>query len=393
MRKIAFILAAVGIIFTACDGTEKASSDEFVVNGKLTNFENQKVFISELTPKEIIPLDSSAIQADGSFSFKRKLSSAGFYLLKVGNKEENRNVVTLVLDKGETVEIEADATNLFETYKVKGSTGSEKVIELDKHKNKQYNRVDSIRKEFIAHQKEPDFQVVRTRLDSIYYSIIESRRAFVKQFIKENNTSLVSILGLYEIFGKQPLFNAKDDYDLFVSTADTLITYHPQSVHAQDLKSRMAQFEREIAKQKAIEAKLGVGQVAPEIELSNPKGEKVALSSLRGKYVLIDFWAGWCGPCRQENPKLRNVYYKYKNRGFEIYAVSLDKTKESWEGAIKQDRLPWIHVSDLMFWQSPVAQMYNVEAIPFSVLIDKEGKIIAKNLRSEQLDEKLKELL
>lgn len=138
--------------------------------------------------------------------------------------------------------------------------------------------------------------------------------------------------------------------------------------------------------------KLAIGKLAPEIALANPEGEIVKLSSLRGNYVLIDFWAAWCRPCRQENPNVVRMYNIYSNRNFEIYGVSLDKTKDAWVKAIEQDGVPWVHVSDLKFWQSEAARAYNVSAIPATFLIDPDGKIIAKNLRGPSLEAKLKEI-
>ncbi|MDW8289051.1 MAG: TlpA disulfide reductase family protein, partial [Flammeovirgaceae bacterium] len=115
--------------------------------------------------------------------------------------------------------------------------------------------------------------------------------------------------------------------------------------------------------------------------------------SLRGKVVLIDFWASWCGPCRRENPNVVKLYEKYKHKGFEIYGVSLDRDRKAWIEAIKEDGLPWIHVSDLKFWQSEAAKLYNISAIPTTVLLDKEGKIIAKNLRGKALEEAIEKVL
>lgn len=131
---------------------------------------------------------------------------------------------------------------------------------------------------------------------------------------------------------------------------------------------------------------------APDIALPNPDGEIVKLSSLKGKIVLIDFWASWCGPCRRENPNVVKLYQKYKDSGFEIYSVSLDKDKTAWTNAIKNDELTWTHVSDLKFWSSEGAKLYGVSSIPHTVLVDKDGNIIARNLRGSQLDDKLKEI-
>ena len=132
-----------------------------------------------------------------------------------------------------------------------------------------------------------------------------------------------------------------------------------------------------------------VGAEAPDFTMKNLDGEEVSLSDFRGKVVLIDFWASWCGPCRKDNPHVVELYKKYKEDGFEILGVSLDKTKDRWEQAIAKDKLTWTHVSDLKGWQNAVAQMYSVKSIPHTVLLDEEGKIIARKLRGPQLDQKL----
>ncbi len=141
----------------------------------------------------------------------------------------------------------------------------------------------------------------------------------------------------------------------------------------------------------SLQAQL-IGNVAPEISLPNPEGDTINLSDLRGKIVLIDFWAGWCGPCRRENPNVVRLYEKYKDQGFEILGVSLDRDRASWTRAIEQDKLTWLHVSDLQYFQGIAARTYGVNAIPHTVLIDAEGKIIAKKLRGRQLERKLEEL-
>ena len=136
-----------------------------------------------------------------------------------------------------------------------------------------------------------------------------------------------------------------------------------------------------------------VGQIAPEIALPGPDGKTVKLSDLRGKYVVVDFWASWCGPCRRENPHMVRVYDQFKDKGFEILGVSLDKKKDRWVGAIKQENLTWQHASELKFWNSQAARLYGVNAIPATFLLDKNGRIVAKNLRSAALEARLQSLL
>ena len=136
-----------------------------------------------------------------------------------------------------------------------------------------------------------------------------------------------------------------------------------------------------------------VGEEAPDIVLQDTTGAETALSSLKGKYVLVDFWASWCGPCRRENPNVVKVYNEFKSKGFTIYGVSLDNNRNKWLAAIDKDQLSWYHVSDLKGWGSDGAARYNVRSIPSTYLIDPEGKIIAKNLRGAQLEQTLRKTL
>ncbi|MEL7162585.1 MAG: TlpA disulfide reductase family protein, partial [Bacteroidota bacterium] len=135
-----------------------------------------------------------------------------------------------------------------------------------------------------------------------------------------------------------------------------------------------------------------IGVEAPDFSGESPEGESISLSSLRGKVVLIDFWASWCGPCRKENPNVVKLYDKYKDAGFEILGVSLDRTKDRWVKAIAADKLEWLHISDLKGWQSQYARQYGVSSIPQTVLLDKDGNILARNLRGEALQQKLAEI-
>ena len=157
-----------------------------------------------------------------------------------------------------------------------------------------------------------------------------------------------------------------------------------------DNNSYFKNFENKLIKIKSI----SIGSVAPDIILNDTSGVPISLASLRGKYVLLDFWAAWCRPCREENPNIVENYNNYKSYGFDVYQVSLDRTKEDWVRGIKQDKLPWINVSDLKYYQSEAAELYNVDRIPSAFLLDPDGKIIAKHidLRGQNLSRKLAEI-
>jgi peroxiredoxin len=208
-----------------------------------------------------------------------------------------------------------------------------------------------------------------------YNLFIKNAFQQMKNFVTENQTPFVSLRVLEEL-------DPESELEFFETTLQKLAVKYPTVSFIKDMQSTIEGMKN-----------TAVGSNAPDIQLTNPEGQLVSLSSLKGKIVLIDFWASWCGPCRKENPNVVKMYEKYKGRGFEIYGVSLDKDKQAWLDAIEKDGLKWIHVSDLKFWQSDAAKLYNVSAIPMTVLLDKEGKIIAKNLRGKALEDKLNEVL
>ena len=228
-------------------------------------------------------------------------------------------------------------------------------------------------------------------LDTKSEELGNDMRDFTISFIDNNLESLASLMALYQqLAPRQYILDPITDIEYYEKVDESLYSLYPDSEpvitlhsHVMDLKER----------KKAQSGGIKQGDVPPEISLPTPDGEILSLSSTRGKVILLDFWAAWCSPCRQENPNLVSNYNKYKDKGFDIFQVSLDKDRESWVKGIEEDELgAWKHVSDLKFWQSSVVPLYNIQSIPANYLLDMEGKVIAVNLRGSDLGAKLEEV-
>jgi len=341
MTKKIFLLTFIFIY-----GFLVMAQNEISIKGHLLNNNNFKMAHLEDIIKKV-DLDSGIINDKGEFTIKAKIEKSDFY--KIRFTEEY--YVLLIPGPGENIEIEIDATNMF-SPKIKGSPASESV----------YN----------TYAKMKEFDV---ELQELTKKTDEKKKEYIRQYILQNLNSLSCLFFIDNL----PLEENKEIYEKLDASLSKLYPDHPlvKSLHDR-VKSK---------------SQLSIGSQAPEIDMPDVKGKNIKLSSLKGKYVLIDFWAAWCGPCRKESPNMVGLYKEFNKKGFEIYSVSLDNNKKDWEDAIKKDGLGnWTHVSDLKYWSNAAAQEYGVDAIPFTVLIDKEGKIIAKGLRGEELKNKLNQI-
>jgi peroxiredoxin len=200
-------------------------------------------------------------------------------------------------------------------------------------------------------------------------------------------------MALYQQIGPRSyVLNPKEDFSYYEKVDSALMAKYPNSEPVKSLHSQVQDMRERMESDAASKKRLAVGNEAPEIALPNPQGDTVKLSSLRGTYVLLDFWASWCKPCRVENPNLVKAYKRHSDEKFEIYQVSLDRKRQAWLDAIDKDNLDWYHVSDLEFWNSSAAQTYNIRSIPANYLLNKKGEIIDKNLRGDDLQARLNEL-
>ncbi|MBF9253742.1 AhpC/TSA family protein [Pontibacter sp. 172403-2] len=362
------IMAAAAALLAGCQ-TNKSTSNEdgYTIEGKLQNAEaGSKVYLLELGDQQFIARDTAEVSADGTFTFEGRVEEPTMYRITL----DQRNGLMLVLDN-DNVKVQADAEDINGTAKVEGSEDSELFQQLNKLVNE-----SRLKQVALEERYQQAMEAGNTDSVAVIQEEYGALQQQVKDFIAQHPKSVVAA------FGTATLVDPNSDFAFADSMATLLNKNIPDSKYTLMLNEHLKPFRN-----------TAIGQVAPDITLPTPDGSTKSLSSLRGKYVLIDFWASWCGPCRKENPNVVKMYDKYKDKGFEIFGVSLDQSKEKWEKAIADDNLPWPHVSDLQGWQSSAAQLYNVNAIPQTVLIDPEGKIIAKGLRGEDLEQKLATLL
>lgn len=375
MKKIKIVHIALLLVIgiSACSnqqGINMKTDANLFVNGQLANHKQQTIYIEELTPKSAKLLDSVKTDEKGAFSIGTKIAETGFYRFRISPD----NYFNFIAAPNDSIAIEADAANFETSYTVKGSEESMRLKELNIFFQRIYKSNDSLNSALQAHQQNNN---VNSYMNAMRFQQMLSGQfhQFVKGFIDAKPASLASLAAVQNL-------DAEENFDYYTKVEQGLKTILPNSSYYKELKARVDEM-----------TKLAIGSPAPEITLNGTDDKPVSLSSLRGKIVLIDFWASWCRPCRAENPNVVKMYNKYHAQGFEVFSVSLDKNKPAWLNAIKQDGLVWKnHVSDLAYWNSVVVPMYNIKGIPLTFLVDKEGRIIGKNLRGAQLEQKLEEL-
>ncbi len=385
MRKI-FLILAVIIGISAC----KTNKTEFEIKGHFENTNSELLFLKLMGSNQLVTIDSVKPDESGDFNFSGSIEGPNFYMIE----KDQQNYLTLILNPGEKVTVSGDANNLLQDYDVKGSKDSELLKEFTGELMASIEDLTELSKEYQDSIQSPNLSQIMQDLNKKSEVIVKEMRDYTISFIEENPSSLASLMALYQqLAPRQYILSPESDLKYYQLVDSTLYSLYPESDPVKTLHSHVADLNERGKIAESMNNMIGVGSLPPEIALPSPKGDTIKLSSTRGKVVLLDFWASWCSPCRMENPNLVSNYNKYHSQGFEIYQVSLDKTKENWMAGIKDDHLQdWLHVSDLKFWQSSVVPLYKIQGIPASFLLDREGKVIATNLRGNALGAKLQEI-
>lgn len=383
MKNLLWLISTI-LLLGACSQKKNEGSGEFVVNGEIKNIPDQDVYLDQLFFSEQQPevVDSAKITG-GKFVLKGSATEEGMFRIRLQKSESG----FIFINDTDVIPFTADINDI----SLAGPDFS--------------TRANGILKKFLLY------------MDGQRTAMLEGTAKLESLKTTKNNDSLI-------IEEEKRLVQREDGFKKYMvqfidTVSDPVVAMfaigYTRGIPASDLKTAIPLLTSRFPSHKGIASVVSqfnqylnqpsdttkaqptskplVGDMAPEITLADTSGKPFSLSQLKGKYVLIDFWASWCGPCRKENPNVVEAYQTYKNKNFTVLGVSLDKDRADWLQAIKDDKLTWPHISDLQYWNTPVVNLYGFDGIPYNVLIDPSGKIIATELRGDGLKAKLAEVL
>lgn len=392
--RICIIFAFLLVTCTCCnrggesgDVSGRTSGHRVLIRGTLEGGAGEKVVLEEMGARELIPVDTVTCDERGSFEFTFFTEEVAFYALRLGGP----GYITLLIEPGESLSI-TGTHGRDHPYRVEGSRGSELLQELASEHKKSLDALGEISRKNRELVGSPDYTTIKARLDRQFDSITAAFTEYSRRFIDEHPGSLAILVALYNMYGEGlPVFRPDVHLDVYRFVDSALMSRYSDFEAVELLHAQIMEAERRLAAEDPVPV-LRKGEIAPDFVSSQPDGEEMALSDLRGNYVLLSFWAGWSKLSRDENMYLKKAHQLYGDKQFRILQVSLDHEREVWLRAIREDGLAWDHVSDLMRWESPVADLYHLEKIPSNVLIDPEGRIIATDLFGNRLLERLNTL-
>ncbi|XLS30980.1 redoxin domain-containing protein [Flavobacteriaceae bacterium M23B6Z8] len=368
MKKIGIFLIAL-ITLVSCD---QLKENEYRLTVEIDGIEDgKKVYVKKSDEQNLpVTLDSTEVK-DGSFTVSGFSETPELHYVFIEGVQGNLGYIA---EPGK-INVVAYKDSITKSI-LGGSPSNEEFNDFLTESKMIANKMKAIQDEFAEAAKKGDTVTLGT-LRETYDELMTEAKDFETEFIKDHPNSFMSALIL-----ERMLFSGAKD------TEEIQELFKPIS---EEIKT--TRVGKNISKKLQELTKTSIGSIAPEFQGPTPEGTMLSLSDAKGKVTIIDFWASWCKPCRVENPRVVKMYHKYHDQGLNIIGVSLDKTADAWKKAIEVDSLPWHHVSNLKYWQDPIARLYNVRSVPATYILDENGKIVAKNLRGEALDAKVAELL
>jgi thiol-disulfide isomerase/thioredoxin len=382
IRKNLLVLLTSILLVSACASTPKEVT---TLRGQIKNeMQGTKIFLEEITYTSRTPLDTGELDAHGKFLLEVKLKSLGLYQVRIG---ETRSLLFVLDEKPATITVNADSASLRSfTYKVNGSPASDQLRSFIAETKKFGDAFGAAIREYEKNVNDSTPDSLAKVYESKVTMADSNFRVYARSYIDTVTNPVIAMFAVSNL-------DYERDRTLYDQVEEKVKAESAQLPFSQTFLA-MVNSKKQPAQANPYGPKFATGTPAPDIVMTDVTGKERKLSSLKGNYVLLDFWASWCGPCRMENPNIVSAYEKYKSKDFMIFSVSLDTDKNKWINAIKKDNLYWPdHVSELKGWQSPICAVYGIRSIPQSFLLDPEGNIIATNLRGAELDRKLAEVL
>ena len=379
-----FLLATIVLFILSC---KHEASKQFDVSGKIRNSNGKMVYLQEtpLGSGERIIADSSVIGKDGSYILKAKATEESLFSLFF---KGDIYPFAYVINDVPKIIVNVDTQNQAD-YEIKGSNASKSLKEFSVKASGKWSALYALGHEIDSLLKSgvPDSSGMVRDINEKGTSQLDDLKNYVSGFIKNSNDPIVCSWALSTNSQVFPM----EDYQSLLTGIVAKFPAHKGVAKIKEMNDRQLALAKQ--KSQSIDEPEWINKQAPELSLPDANGKTITLSSFKGKYVLVDFWASWCLPCRRENPNVVQAYNKYKNKNFTILGVSLDKERDDWLGAIEADKLSWTQVSDLQEWHSAAVSIFNFSGIPFNVLVAPDGKIIAQSLRGDSLEKKLEQVL
>ncbi|MDX2002197.1 MAG: TlpA disulfide reductase family protein [Chitinophagales bacterium] len=367
MKSLLLVLITLAAFFSCNSSASNDANNGYQIKGNLKGADGMTIYLDKLSFNQGVPIDTNIIGKDGAFEMKGDIKEKGLYLLRISQDK----TWVVILGPGEKIDFNGDFNNLF-GYEVKGSAENTSLAGFIKNFGSRSLQMQQISQDFNnARMNNADQQALMS-YQLQYQQLGQMINSEIKGYADTVSSPLLAVFA-------GSLLPMEQEYAYLEALVKKADAKQPNSPFIGEMKNRLAPF-----------TSLSDGKPAPDFEVKGPKGETYKLSQLKGQVVLLDFWASWCRPCRMENPNVVTAYNTYKDKGFTVFSVSLDDNMQAWVQAIGQDNLAWpYHGSELKKWDSAIGRMYNVSSIPTNFLIDKDGKIIGKNLRGEALQQKL----